>query len=419
MVWAALRDTERPGDAPQATQTAGRDELRSPADTAAEKPTQQIWNAPAPPYVADENAGRTWSTYHGGTALAGLVNTNLPDNPKVLWRFQTDTPVYQTPVSCGERIYFCTYKGRVFALDLEGNELWSKRLVREVREDGTERMEILDAPPACFKSTLLVGSMRGKLHAFDAATGNENWMHDLGGPILGTVSLQPAGNPSENDQILVIGQEYGTLHSIDLTNGKEIWQTDGIDRCDGSPSVLDGRIVFGSCAAALHVFSATDGTLIRNIEIDPDSQIAGGVALVGQSAFSGSHSGKVIHANAATGEIVWINEDSYDEVLTTPAVSRDFVVFGSYDGIVYALDRETGIQKWKFETDGIPTSPVIAGDKVVIGIDGVLYLLQLDSGEELWSYEVSDEITSPAIINGMIVVGSEDGTVTAFGDPQG
>ena len=155
-----------------------------------------------------------------------------------------------------------------------------------------------------------------------------------------------------------------------------------------------------------------------NIEIDNDSQIAGGVAIVGDSVFSGSHSGYLIHANSKTREVVWINKDSEDEVLSTPAVSGEWVVFSSYDGLVYGLDRATGQKKWSFDTRGWPTSPVIAADKVVLTADGVLYLLRLDTGEEIWSYEVSDEATSPAIIRGMIVVGSEDGTVTAFGASQ-
>ncbi|HIA48817.1 MAG TPA: hypothetical protein EYN96_12830, partial [Candidatus Hydrogenedentes bacterium] len=136
---------------------------------------------------------------------------------------------------------------------------------------------------------------------------------------------------------------------------------------------------------------------------------------VGDSAFVGSHSGRLFHTNLNTGEIVWFNEDSYDEIFETPAVGPDFVVFSSYDGNVYGLSRETGKRIWTFETDGVPTSPVIAGDKVVVTSDGILSLLRLATGEEVWSYEISDETSSPAIINGMIVIGSDDGTVAAFG----
>ena len=109
------------------------------------------------------------------------------------------------------------------------------------------------------------------------------------------------------------------------------------------------------------------------------------------------------------GKVVWVNEDSKDEVFTTPAVSDDTVVFSSSDGNVFALDRTTGEQKWSFETEGTPTSPVIARDKVIVSIDGTLYVLQLDDGSTLFSYDVSDEISSPAVFSNVIVVGSDEG----------
>lgn len=366
----------------------------------------------APPPLAEPRAGggQDWSTYHGGATLTGAVDTTFPERLVRLWVFQADSAVQHAPVSCGDGLYFATRKGSIHALDMAGKEVWSKALVRGIREDGSPIPDRIEAPVACFDSTLIAATANGTLHAFDAATGGERWTYEVGGPVLGTVTLHRA-----TGRVFVLGQGDGSLHCVDLESGAPLWRSESIDRCDGSPAAGEKTIVFGSCAAALHVVSVEDGSLVRNIPIDGDSQVAGGVALAGDSVFSGSYSGKLIHANAKTGEILWINEDSEDEIFTTPAVDEDSVVYGSFDGGVYALDRETGEQRWKFETDGIPTSPVIAGGSVAVGSDGTLYLLSLKTGEELWSYEVSDEISSPAIIGGMIVVGSADGTVTAFG----
>jgi serine/threonine-protein kinase len=371
-----------------------------------------------PPEVVDPvKADRIdWSTYHGGPSLAGVISTSLPEQLVEKWYFQADAPIYNAPVSSGDHLLFCTSKGGVYAIDFEGNEVWSKHLERDPKADGTPRMESFDAPPACFDGTLLVGSMAGNLYAFDAQTGEQKWKYTVDGPILGTANLHRSDDPGDTGSVLVIGSSDGVLHSVDLVTGKGLWQSEAIARCDGSPSVMGDEIVFGSCATALHVLSALDGSLVKNIEIVPESQIAAGVALVGVSAFSGNLSGNLIHANIETGEIVWLNSDSEYEVYTTPAVSEDWVVFASDEGIVHGLDRDTGVQQWKYDTDGgLPYSVVIAGDKVVFPADGVVYLLRLETGELLWSQEVSDEITSPAIINGMVVVGSDDGTVTAFG----
>ncbi len=419
LLWPSITRQDDADDTPSQQAPLTKNVGVSPAAETSEEAGDSDAPIPALPNVEVEYADAAWSTYHGGPALTGAVKAVLPEAPVVLWRFQADSPVYHTPVSCGERIYFTTTKGGVFALDLEGNEIWSKHPVRGTKRDGTPRMERFDAPTACFDGTVLVGAMSGTLYAFDAATGAQKWTYDVGGPILGTVNIHRSAESGGADRVYVIGQNDGTLHGIELESGTRSWKAEAIDRCDGSPSVGGDAIIFGSCAAALHVFSAQDGKLIKNIPIDDDSQIAGGVAIVGDSVFSGSHSGYLIHANSKTGEVVWINKDSEDEVLSTPAVSGEWVVFTSYDGLVYGLDRTTGQKRWSFDTEGWPTSPVIAAGKVILSADGVLYLLRLDTGEKIWSYEVSDETTSPAIIRGMIVVGSEDGTITAFGPSQG
>ena len=394
-------------------------EIAPPESRSTDEPDEASAPISAPPNVEVEYSDAAWSTYHGGPSLTGAVKAVLPDAPVVRWHFQADGDIYHTPVSNSDAIFFSTSKGGIFALDFEGNEIWSKHLVRELKKDGTPRMERFDAPPACFGDTLLIGSISGKLFAFDTATGEVKWIYDVDGPILGTANLQRSDEAGGVDSVYIIGQDNGTLHGIDLATGERLWKAEAIDQCDGSPSVGSDSIIFGSCAAALHVFSSDDGQLKKNIEIDSDSQIAGGVAIAGDSVFSGSHSGYLIHVNSKMGEIVWINRDAEDEVLTTPAVSGDWVVFTSYDEFVYGVDRTTGLTKWSYDTEGWPTSAVIAADKVVLASDGVVILLRLDTGEKIWSYEVSDETSSPAIIGGMIVVGSEDGTVTAFGAPEG
>jgi len=401
--------TEETSSAEPASTEAASTEASS---AEAETPLYPEPKPPVGPVVTP--VARTWSTYHGGPELTGYSDSEIPDSLEVLWRFQADGSIYHTPVANEQGIYVSTLKGEVYGLDFEGNERWHSRLIREVRDDGRERMERTDAPIACFMGTVFVPTLYGKVYALDAETGDVKWIYEVDGPILGTVNLLDTEDGSP-PLLFVIGQADGALHSFDPETGKGVWKTEAIDQCDGSASVGNGSIVFGSCAAAFHIFSAENGSVTKNIELDPDSQVASGVAIAGDSVFGGSHSGRVFHASISQGEVLWVNGDSEDEVFTTPALSEDSLVFSSYDGNVYALDRLTGTQKWKHVTDGYPTSTVIARDRVYVGIDGALHVFSLSDGEELWSYEVSDEISSPAIIQNSIVVGSDDGIVTAFG----
>jgi len=65
----------------------------------------------------------------------------------------------------------------------------------------------------------------------------------------------------------------------------------------------------------------------------------------------------------------------------------------------------------------VDSSPVICGEKVVVGSDdGRLYLLDLDKGTELWSYEIGQPVESSAAVAGQrVVIGCDDGRVYCFG----
>lgn len=387
-------------------------------ETAAEPASPPLPVAPASPVVAPEaveadHVATQWSTYHGDTRLAGVTAAAIPDTPTRLWRFQTNAAILYGPVASESMLHFVTSQGEVVAVDFMGKKIWSKQLTRTSVNDEVEQPARVDGPVSCYDNTLLLGTMAGTVYALDAVSGDEKWRQDIGSAILGAVTYhKPDDGPA---RVYVIGQDDGALHCLAFADGAPQWKSEAIDRCDGSPAAGDGIITFGSCASALHVVSADDGTILKNISVGDDSQIAGGVALLGDTVFSGSHSGQVFRLDIESGEVVWMNEDSLSEVFSTPAVSGNTVVVGSMDDFVYALDRATGKQLWKFDTQGLPLSPVIAGNRVIVSSDGVLYMLSLTDGARIWSFEVSDEITAPSIINDMIVVGGKDGSLSAFG----
>jgi len=353
---------------------------------------------------------KEWHTYHGDNTLRGVAACSLPEKLDIVWRLKTGDPVRQPPAVHEDRIFFATVRGEIISANLSGDRLWSKELFSEETKDGEPVRARIEAPVTYFDGRILVGTEYGVLCALDAATGEERWRADLDGMILG------APNYLEPSRVYAIEQGNGALYCLDAQSGQELWNTEGVERCDSPPAVSANTVVFGSCAAALHVFSPETGELQRNIEIDGDSQVAGGVALDGDQVVSGCRSGKIFEVDLKTGAFLWTNTVSEAEVFATPAITTDWVVVGSEDGHVYGLDRKTGALRWCFDTDGLPSSPVIADDKVVVAADGELFLLGLSDGEKLWSFKVGEEISSPAVIERMILVGSEDGTVVAF-DP--
>jgi len=351
----------------------------------------------------DADGASSWPTYHGGYRLDGVAGAALPDALVRKWRFRVEGYPETTPVSDGCKVFFTTSKGLLHAVDLKGEELWKTGI-----ED-----DYFSSPPFFTDGLVIAGTEFGTLHAFDASTGKARWAYDLGGTILGTANRVDL--PGGGRGIIATSQADGSIHCVDPKTGKKLWSTAAIDRCDGSASVGEGRIVMGSCASALHVFSVDRAEKTADIPLGDDGQVAGGAAFAGNTAFVGTRSGHLYAVDVVASEVLWANRDSRRESFTTPAVNDRFVLFGSDDGKLYALARETGKRVWAFDTEDSPSSPVLAGDRVVVTSGGILYLLDLETGRRVWSAEVSDHLTSPAVVAGMVIVGADDGTVSAWG----
>jgi eukaryotic-like serine/threonine-protein kinase len=344
-----------------------------------------------------------WPTYHGGYSLDGATPQAPPDAPVLLWRAKVGARIHATPLVADGRIYAATSKGGLVALGFDGKELWSVQLGKDP----------VNASPLYLERTILLGSGSGTLYAVDAATGKEKWTYAVGDSIHG--SANRVSLPGGKTGVIVVSQSDGSIHCVDLATGKLEWKTPEVERCDGSPSVHDGRIVLGSCASALHIFSAAKAGKSVDIDLGGDSQVAGGVAMVGTLAFAGTRSGKVVAADVAAAKLLWTNADGKKEAFGTPAVDALRVITGSDDGKIRALDRATGATLWTYDAKDTPTSAVLAGARVVAGAGGALVLLDAATGAKVWSAEVGDELSPPAVVGGVIYVGADDGTVSAWG----
>jgi outer membrane protein assembly factor BamB len=119
------------------------------------------------------------------------------------------------------------------------------------------------------------------------------------------------------------------------------------------------------------------------------------------------------------------------KVRSSPVVAGELVLVGSEDGHLYAIDRTSGQERWRYHTRGAVTSTAaVAGSRAfVVGGGGSLHALELDSGRLLWTLSTGEpEIyeqrpgeprnwdfyaSSPVIAGDTIVIGGADGVVYA------
>ncbi len=97
-------------------------------------------------------------------------------------------------------------------------------------------------------------------------------------------------------------------------------------------------------------------------------------------------------------------------VISTPAVINDLVVFGNQQGKFTALSLSNGKTKWNFQTRGaIYSSPAIWKNKIVFGsADGHVYCLD-NKGKLVWKLKTGAAVLgSPLIKNNTLYIGGSD-----------
>ena len=107
--------------------------------------------------------------------------------------------------------------------------------------------------------------------------------------------------------------------------------------------------------------------------------------------YTGSGDG-VLHAlDAETGELIW-SEAGFGQLESTGAIAGDLIVTEGYNQQVKAMDRLTGDERWSFMTEyGVQGAPLIVDDRVYIATDRQVYALDLDSGQLTWSVPTGTE----------------------------
>jgi len=107
-------------------------------------------------------------------------------------------------------------------------------------------------------------------------------------------------------------------------------------------------------------------------------------------------------------------------VHASPAVYNNTVYVGSWDSYLYAIDAETGQEKWSLKTGedatihnqvGFQSSPAVVDGVVYVGCrDAHVYAVDAATGRKKWDYPTSKSWVNgtPAVRDGMVYVGTSD-----------
>lgn len=348
-----------------------------------------------------------WPMFRGQPSLAGVSDVTLPNKPALKWTFKTGGPVKSSPAIVGGNVFFGAGDSNLFCVNLaDGKRVWA------FHADGA-----IEASPLVLDGRVFFGTENTNFFALDAATGKEVWRFGVEDKILSSANW--VKSPSGDGKSILIGGYDFKLYNLNAATGKTNWVFETGNYINGSPAVGDGMTAFGGCDAIIHVLGLAKGEKLK--EIEAGAYIAASGALVDGKLYVGHYENAFLCVDLKAGKIDWSYKDRAFPYFSSPAVTKDRVVFGGRDKRLHCVKRDTGESIWTFATRGkVDSSPVVAGDKVIVGSDdGRLYMVSLTDGKELWNYEIGQPVqSSPAVVDGRIIVGSEDGSVYCFGDKK-
>lgn len=102
---------------------------------------------------------------------------------------------------------------------------------------------------------------------------------------------------------------------------------------------------------------------------------------------------------------------------SSPAIYNDHIYIVSADGILKAIDMETGEEEWDLDLES-PTnsSPIVHKNKLYIGCEDGLKAVNINSHKVSWEYDCDNVASTPFYYEDVIYFGSDNGHLYGIND---
>jgi outer membrane protein assembly factor BamB len=280
----------------------------------------------------------------------------------------------------------------------------------------------ITAPPA-FDTTRGFFPLEGnQIAAYDLVSGTRLWVTSA------LTRIEPAAG---DDLVFVV--EPGVLAALHATDGHIAWELPLAETLAVPPVWDNGWLIAASTAGEVLAFRAKDGQLIWRRDIGAPAHAR--PALSGDRVYLPMSDSRVVALRVETGAPIWErriggaandilalderiylgSQDKYLYCLNTedgavewrwltgaaviglPVVDERTVFFVSLDNVLRALNRSSGVQRWKSALPLRPASgPLKAGDTLVItGVSPPLRAYKVADGKTAGELSTAGELAAP------------------------
>ncbi len=332
------------------------------------------------------------------------------------------------PVVAGDVIFTLDARSTVTAVSTSGATLWSMNIAP--RLDGAN--DASGGGLATADGVVYVTTGFGALTALSAQDGSTLWMQDLDAP--GASAPTVRGN-----LVYVVGRD-STAWALEADSGRIAWQISGtpsVGNFGGGAGVAansdiavipfpSGEVVGAFPIGGLRRWS----TIVSGDRIGEAAanitDIAGDPVLVGDRAYVGNFSGRLVALNSFDGERIWTAEEGSISPVW-PAGGSVFLINDLNQ--LTRLDAADGSAIWRTQLPEFVETrlrqqrtvfahygPVLAGGRLIVASsDGQIRSFDPTSGAETGAVAIPGGAAShPVVAGGTLYVVSKDGQLVAF-----
>ncbi len=205
---------------------------------------------------------------------------------------------------------------------------------------------------------------------------------------------------------------------IDIDKSEIVWSFKPNGGVVCTPSLDGDVIVFGSWQKTLYCVNAESGGLLWSL----NTPITTPVTIEDSKVYFGTSDGDVVCIDRETARPVWSYETTSTFAFAKPTLSRGRLYIGDFSGTLHCIDAKTG--KKVFSKGGfvqIRTTIAASMPYLYFGaMDGFVHCLDDQDGGEVWKVDAKAPIeSSPAVGGGVVVIGTGTGKLLCLNQDSG
>jgi len=255
-----------------------------------------------------------------------------------------------------------------------------------------------------FKDNIIYATSDKELYAVDI-NGSLVWKQD--------VPSRPTPLEISNDTIYTAVQQssFTKIYVRNLLNDKTSLISVPYTSASVSPTLVDGNDLYIGTGNIMNSYGLSNSALKWKFTADdaivakPDSR--------DNVVYFVTFNGTVYALDRNDGALKW-EHDIGTRIWSSPIIKNNTIYFGDRDGNINALDAKSGESLWKYRTGyAVDSAPAFFDDTLyAASYDGKVYALNASDGELVWkSEQIYPIYASPVVENGSVFVGALDGNM--------